>query len=98
TAPYTPSLHDALPILVADFEKHQKHAEEESGCAGAPTMDLQMTSQPKRHRRNAIAIEDPVQDRRCLDNAAHNAGLPRNASQHERSEEHTSEIQSLTHI
>src|SRR5262249_57030903 len=95
--PYPLSLHDALPIFSAQppgLHPRERRAATAGTGSGAPDLlgknvdaGCYLASEPAgaRHSRHALPRRDPAADRRPAGTAG-------------RSEEHTSELQSLTNL
>ena len=78
---------------VADFEEDDQHGEQDRArldharrlVVGAPAQ--QLAADPERRRRHAVAVEQPVEDRRGADVAADDARLPADARHHQRADD-----------
>ena len=85
--------HQAVDVAavheMTDFKVCQQHGEQDRGAlhhaagliVGAPAQ--QMPGDPERGRRHAIAVENPIEDRRRADVAADDARFPADARHHQ---------------
>ena len=88
----TAATHEHVAVVheMANLEEAEQHREQDRGRVNRArgrvvgALAQQMAADPEGQRRHAVAVEQPVEDRRRADVAADDARLPADAREHQR--------------